>query len=212
MERKATIEEAKSLFGKNFIGQQELQAIAENFPVAVPQDIPAIQYTPKELATYATDYILVLGTAKTTSGERLNLLSLRKQYGINPDISEPCFYNQDWYLQEDFMETTLANQWYLLRKEIIPETRAILPDELLKTCIHFPPAILCAYAFFAYWFHAKEVLWQHDFVWCSDTDHNGDRIYVGKYHDIDGVNKNGFSIHRHLALRMCYGTVDALCS
>lgn len=53
-----------------------------------------------------------------------------------------------------------------------------------------------------------EKLWYHDFVWCSDVDHNGDRIYVGKYNDIDGVNKDGFSIHRHLALRLCYGCID----
>jgi hypothetical protein len=208
MERATNIEEIQRLFGKNFIGQQELQAIAEEFPVGVPQNIPDVLYTLEELKAYAADYILVLGTACMSDGEPLNLLSLRKKYGINPDISEPCFYNQDWYLQEDFMKTTLLNKWYLLKKEVISNTRAILPNELLKTNIHFPSAILCAYAFFAYRFHAKEVLWQHDFVWCSDTDHNGDRIYVGKYHDIDGVNKNGFSIHRHLALRNCYGSIN----
>ena len=31
---------------------------------------------------------------------------------------------------------------------------------------------------------------------------------LGKYHDVDGVNKNGFSIHRHLSLRPCYGCID----
>jgi hypothetical protein len=31
---------------------------------------------------------------------------------------------------------------------------------------------------------------------------------VGKCHDVDGINKNGFSIHRHLALRKCYGAVE----
>lgn len=48
------------------------------------------------------------------------------------------------------------------------------------------------------------MLWYHDFVWCEDLDHNGDRIYVAKYHDVDVINKNGFRIHRHLALRPCY--------
>ncbi|GAP72149.1 hypothetical protein SAMD00024442_25_38 [Candidatus Symbiothrix dinenymphae] len=199
------------MFGKNFIGQQELQAIAENFPVAIPRDVPAIPYAFEELKAYAADYILVLGAAKTTSGEWLNLLSLREKYGIHPDVSEPCFYNQDWYLQEDFMETTLENKWYLIRKNVFEDSRAEQPS-LLEKKHAFPSAILCAYIFFAYWFCTKETLWQYDFVWCNCTDHNGDRIYVGKYHDIDGVNKNGFSIHRHLALRRCYGAVDALCS
>ena len=79
--------------------------------------------------------------------------------------------------------------------------------ELLNENINFPTAILCVYTFFAYYYARKELLWHHDFVWCSDTDHNGDRIYVGKYHDVDEVNKNGFSIHRHLALRNCYGAI-----
>jgi hypothetical protein len=74
--------------------------------------------------------------------------------------------------------------------------------------VKFPSAILCVYAFFAYYCSYGEMLWHNDFVWCLDTDHNGDRIYVGKYHDVDGVNKNGFSIHRHLSLRSCYASVD----
>ena len=81
------------------------------------------------------------------------------------------------------------------------------PTELLKEHISFPSAILCVYTFFAYYYAQKGLLWYHDFIWCSDTDHNGDRIYVGKYHDVDGVNKNGFSIHRHLALRNCYASI-----
>jgi hypothetical protein len=108
------------------------------------------------------------------------------------------------------MMTTLENRWYLLKKNVIHETRAMSPVEIMgeHPNFHFPSAILCAYAFFACCFVRKEYLWLHDFVWCDDVDHNGDRIYVGKYHDVSGVNKNGFSIHRHLALRQCYGAVD----
>ena len=61
---------------------------------------------------------------------------------------------------------------------------------------------------FAYFYTNRKILWPYDFIWCSDFDHNGDRIYVGKYHDIDGVNKDGFSIHRHLALRICYASIN----
>jgi hypothetical protein len=129
---------------------------------------------------------------------------------MNPEIQEPCFYNQDWYLKEDFIQSTLENRWYLLKKNVIEESRAVLPDVLLKQKMSFPSAILCTYTFFAYYYAAGELLWYHDFVWCSDTDHNGDRIYVGKYHDIDDVNKNGFSIHRHLALRNCYAAINSL--
>ena len=101
----------------------------------------------------------------------------------------------------------MEDGWFLIRKNVYEDSRAVQPAELMKEYA-FPSAIRCTYAFFAAWFTAGIRLWEHDFVWCSDTDHNGDRIYVGKYHDIDGVNKNGFSIHRHLALRPCYGCID----
>jgi hypothetical protein len=210
MERRTTIAQARMLFGSNFIGAEELASVAGRLPVKLPAETPAIPYTPLELEPLAQDYLLLLGASAMLSGKPLNLLSLRELYGMNPDISEPCFYNQDWYLKEDFMTETLQEQWYLIRKNIIYETRAVQPVDIMgeHPNFHFPPAILCACAFFACCFVRKEYLWVHDFVWCDDFDHNGDRIYVGKYHDVNGVNKNGFSIHRHLSLRSCYGAVD----
>lgn len=210
MERRTTIAQAQQLFGKNFIGLQELAGIAAKFPVKLPEAAPEIPCTPQELAPLAQDYLLLLGASAMPNGKPLNLLALREHCGINPDASEPCFYNQDWYLNEDFMTTTLEDRWYLIKKNVILATRAASPSDILIKMpeLHFPSAILCAYAFFACYFARREYLWIHDFVWCDDADHNGDRIYVGKYHDVDGVNKNGFSIHRHLALRPCYGAVD----
>ena len=79
---------------------------------------------------------------------------------------------------------------------------------IISKGIKFPSAILCVFTFFAYYYSYNQMLWYHDFVWCEDVDHNGDRVYVGKYHDVDGINKNGFSIHRHLALRPCYASVN----
>ena len=149
-------------------------------------------------------YILIYGVG--INGQNITLKFLREKFGVNPDESEPCLYNQDWYMKEDFMDLVLEYRWYL--KERCLEEQCRMPGDLTQKGLVFPPAILCGYTFFAYYYARKEYLWWHDFVWCCDTDHNGDRIYVGKYHDIDGVNKNGFSIHRHLALRPCYGSVN----
>ena len=113
-------------------------------------------------------------------------------------------------MYEDFVRKTLESRWYLLKKDVLEGSRAVMPNNLLQQNIYFPSAILCVYSFFSYYLSYGKYLWYHDFVWCSDLDHNGDRIYVGKYHDIDGVNKNGFSIHRHLALRKCYAAIDSL--
>jgi hypothetical protein len=197
----------KYLTGKNFIGADELAVIASVFPVGIPSDTPVIPFSSEIIKQYAKDYIFILGVSEMTNGQPMTLLSLREHFGVNPDVSEPCFYNQDWYLKEKFMTATLENKWYLVKKDIIEESRAVQPSELIKN-YNFPSAILCAYTFFVWYFLRNEYLWAHDFIWCSDTDHNGDRIYVGKYHDVDGINKNGFSIHRHLELRMCYGAVD----
>jgi len=213
MERRTTIEKAKTLYKENFIGIKELQPFFRklDIPAELSQGIemPDIPYSTEELNKYAKDYILILGTGKI-GNINLSIRFIRDKMGINPEISEPCFYNQDWYLKENFIDTILENKWYLIRKNVFEETRAIQPDELIEKGITFPSAILCTYTFFSYYFYNDDLLWKYDFVWCSDVDHNGDRIYVGKYKDMDGINKNGFSIHRHLALRDCYSAINTI--
>lgn len=203
------ISKIKELFGRNFIGILEQKPFfkALGFGKVEIQENP-IQYTDADLQKASSEgYILIYGVGGI-NGQNITLKYLREKFGVNPDESEPCLYNQDWYMKEDFMDMTLEDRWYLIKKDVFEESRAVMPGDLTQQGLKFPPAILCGYTFFAYFYARNEYLWWHDFVWCSDTDHNGDRIYVGKYHDIDGVNKNGFSIHRHLALRPCYGSVN----
>lgn len=203
--------EVKHIFGKNFIGleDQKMYLLKLGFEVdgIVETDIV---FSDSLLKKAASDGYLLIYGLEQVGDTRITLRYLREVFGIDPILSEPCFYNQDWYLGETFMDLSLNSQWYLLRMNVYEDSRAVEPRDLMSHGIHFPPAILCAYAFFAYYYRNGEYLWWHDFVWCNDLDHNGDRIYVGKYHDIDGVNKNGFSIHRHLALRPCYAALDCL--
>ena len=204
-------EQIRQLFGVNFIGKEELNPFfkALGFGEIDLQEKP-IQYSDADLQKAASEgYILIYGVG-SINGQFITLKLLREKFGVNPDVSEPCLYNQDWYMKEDFMDLTLGDRWYLIKKDVYEESRAVMPGDLTQQGLVFPPAILCGYSFFAYYFAHNEYLWWHDFVWCCDTDHNGDRIYVGKYHDIDGVNKNGFSIHRHLALRPCYGGISVI--
>ncbi len=205
------IEKIKQLFGEKFVGREELKPFFEamGFQDCDIDDVP-INYNDEVLERAASEgYILILGVSHINENE-ISLRFIRDKFGVNPDDSEPCLYNQDWYMKEDFMDLTLDDRWYLIKKEVYENSRAIMPNDLENRGLTFPSAILCGYTFFAYYFACQEYLWWHDFVWCSDTDHNGDRIYVGKYHDIDGVNKNGFSVHRHLALRPCYGAIASI--
>lgn len=202
-------EQIRQIFGVNYIGKEELKPFfkALGFGEHEIKETP-IENSDLDLQKAAAEgYILICGV-EHINGERITLRFLRDKFGVNPDESEPCLYNQDWYLKEDFMDLTLNERWYLIKKEVFENSRGVMPADLTQRGLNFPPAILCGYTFFAYYFARNEYLWWHDFVWCCDTDHNGDRIYVGKYHDIDGVNKNGFSIHRYLALRPCYGSVN----
>jgi hypothetical protein len=206
MERTTSIAEAKDIMGDNFIGPDELTFIAEKMGIKVPSEIPIIPYGLEELKDKQKDYILILGSTQMKSGESLKLRSLRDRFGINPEKYEPCFYNQDWYLNEKFFDKPLESNWFLIRKNVFEESRGENPDEI-KNHYSFPSAILCAYSFFAYWFHAAEYLWKHDFIWCNDNDANGDRIYVGRYFDPSQLCKNGLSIHRHLKIRKNYGSI-----
>jgi hypothetical protein len=137
----------------------------------------------------------------------LTIKYLRETFGTDPQFSEPCFYNQDWYLKEDFINIQLKTGWYLIRKNIYDFSRAQDP-ELLKNNYNYPSAVLSAFVFFACWFVKKESLWKNDFIWCNDKDFNEDRIYVGRYYDKTGLSKNGFSIHRQLRIRNNYGVAD----
>lgn len=208
MER-TTIEEARLIFKENFIGIEELLLLLERFHPEIDMQlcIPEIHWNKNVLESLAKNYMLILGLP-SWGGVNLNIRNLRNVFGLDPEISEPCFYNQDWYLNEKFIDETLNFRWYLVRKNVFDESRAVDPDVLAEHDVKFPSAILCCYTFFAAWFSKHIKLWEYDFIWCDDKDHNGDRIYVGKYTDIDGINKNGFSIHRHLALRPCYSAID----
>lgn len=210
MER-TTVEEAKLIFKDNFIGPKELSNFFRQISPSLLSEInvPEIPWSKTSLQKLSDNYILILGQPSYGNID-ITIRNLRNVYGIDSDVSEPCFYNQDWYLKEDFINIPLDQRWYLVRKDTFDNTRAIDPALLIEHNVKFPPAILCCYTFFAYWSAYNKILWKYDFVWCQDTDHNGDRIYVGKYCDIDAVNKNGFSIHRHLALRNCYTAIDYL--
>lgn len=197
---------AKSIMGNNFVGLDELRKI-ESLTLELNIIEPDIHLPEELLFQRKNDYLLVLGVSRFADGCPVTIRNLKKIYGQDPEISEPCFYNQDWYEKESFIDIPMKDEWYLIRKNVYEESRAVQPDELLKK-YSFPSAITCVYTFFMAWYALGIKLWYNDFVWCSDLDHNGDRIYVGKYHDVDGINKNGFSIHRHLSLRPCYACID----
>jgi hypothetical protein len=207
MEGRTDLDKAASVFGSNFIGPESLSLFSKKIGVEIPSHIPDIPYDLDFLLTKKNDHLLFLSASKMITGVPITLLSLRDFFGIDPSFSEPCFYNQDWYINEAFANEKLYCSWNLIRKEVFEESRAINPD-LLSEMHKFPPAVLCAYIFFLYFSVTGQYLWKNDYVWCKDRDHNNDRIYVGRYSDSAGIKKNGFEIHRHLSLKPSYGAIN----
>lgn len=201
-----SVEFARSIMGRNFIGKKELETIDPPL-FLITENIPEIPFSKEGMIAHKDDYMLILGQSDFINGQPVTIRNFRVIYGVDPNIKEPCFYNQDWYENEIFIDQKMENKWYFIRKAVYADSRAVQPFDLLKKYT-FPSAIDCTYAFFVAWLSLGVKLWKEDFIWCRDTDHNGDRIYVGRYYDADKVNKNGFNVHRHLALRSCYGCID----
>lgn len=212
MERNATLDQAKEIMGRNFLGPKELLATKLFLFSGMNSfiDIPDINFSCEYLKTKASTHILFLGISQISNEEPLTLNSLRRHFGIDPFKAEPCFYNQDWYLNEPFFnKNSMEFKWYLVRKKLNDTLDGTKPESFEIPKENYPSALLIAYIFFCWYYHTKgQLLWENEYVWCSDLDSNLDRVYVGRYIDILGKNKNGFSIHRHLKLTKQYGFVD----
>lgn len=204
MERKSILKYAKEVLLNNFIGPDELRRISQRVGYSIPSEVPIIPYNIDEIDS-AT--ILVLGLGYFQDQRPINILNLRDKFGNDPNIQEPCFYNQDWYLKEDFVKKTLDYRWYLIKRNLLHESKGRNPSEF-QDKFNFPSAILCSYVFFNYYLLFNEKLWNNEYVWCADTDYNSDRIYVGCYSKPSGLNKNGFEIHRHLSIKPNYGVIE----
>lgn len=212
MERTASITRAKEIMGKNFIGPDELFSIKDQLGISFQNvhNIPTIPFPEDFLISLKDSAVLILAVPFYKDNSPLTILKLRKHFGWDPSISEPCFYNQDWYLKEPLANASPPKlNWYLLSKNLLEKSRGKAPDiieRIIPDKQKIPTAFLCSFVFFSYYIHTRgEILWKNDYLWCSDTDHYGDQIFVGRYIDPTGVNKKGFSIHRHLSIKACYG-------
>ena len=211
-----TLIEAENIMGDNFIGPAKLNKISHFFNIKNIPDtsIPEIPFSEKILRENRKEYILILGVPFNKKGKKLTIDNLRLFFSCDPKIKKPCFYNQDWYLEENFAKNqTLKFKWYLIRKVPLEKSRGKKIEEITSEFNRkesFPTAILAAFTFFAYYLLTGKILWKHDFIWCSDTDKNGDRIYVGRYEDPLGINKNGFNVHRHLSINSFYGVAPEI--
>jgi hypothetical protein len=213
MERESAYSQLKDLFGKAFLGPEEIEKVSGRLQLAasIPGGVPEIPFEMPFLKERRDTHYLFLGIPIHSDGSPLTILSLRSIFGLDPTVSEPCFYNQDWYLKEKFAAQSFRPGWYLFSRSLLESTRSKPVNEILaqpEVNGKLPSAVLCSYFFFlSYLVYGQPVI-KHDYIWNSDLDANGDRIYVGKYIDPLGINKNGWEIHRHLSIKRNYGALQ----
>ncbi|WP_027727310.1 hypothetical protein [Treponema sp. C6A8] len=201
------MEEAKAreILGKNFIGIDELKKISGTFSLEIPAAVPEISYDEVYLKNHKASHLLVLCVEKFFDCRDISIIEIKNK--IAAYEGTPCFYNQDWYLNEQFINKPLELKWLLISKSVIDESRAMPADKIVAT-YKLNSAVELTYAFFVnYFVNNAEKLWNNDYVWCSDVDDKGDQIYVGRYTDASGLNADGFEIHRHLRIKKNYGVV-----
>ena len=100
-------ETARSIMGNDFIGISDICTI-KNMKLDVekiPQEIP---YSIKTINEKKGDYILLPGVSRFTDGKFVTIRNMVRLFGKDPTIFEPCFYNQDWYEKESFIDTQAA--------------------------------------------------------------------------------------------------------
>jgi hypothetical protein len=192
-----TPEEINNLFS-NYTFDKNIEKSFESFNSDVPTDL---------YKSMTEDDLLVFIPSKFI-GLDLTLLNLVKLFGFNENAEAPCFYNQDWYYNEKFSKESVQKpRWVLLRKCILPESRGFQPNA--QSCQKLLRAVEYAYIFFVIYLKYKVILWPEDYLWTCDYDSHGDQIYVGRYYDFTGIAKNGFSIHRHLSIKINYGYIKS---
>ena len=205
MERGELYQEVKGLMGDNFISPQDINNIS-SFLGDSKYEIPIIPFSLEELESNKDTHFLIWVSDKSKSGEPINLLGLKNHFRSDPIVNEPCFYFQDWYHNEVFFNKPISAKWLLISKEIIIGSRAVSPTKL---DMELPSAVELVYVFLlTYLIFKAPVFLNSTYAWTNDLDVNNDQIYIGKYTDPLGINRNGVEIHRHLSLKLNYGAVD----
>jgi hypothetical protein len=211
MEGAASHSEARRIMGPNFLGPEEINCTGLDFLYnSGSRSLPSLPFKAEFLQSVAESHILIFGYKRTFSEELITLEFLRSKFSAEDFSKAPRFYSQDWYVKERFfLDEVLDNKWYLIKKKSIENLNGENPEVVCDNQSLFPKAILVAYTFFIWYFHKKgEILWKNNYIWCSDIDSRGDRIYVGRYSDVHGLSRDGFSIHRHLKLSSNHSFVD----
>ena len=163
---------------------------------------------PNHLLKMDSEDKIIVFIPKRIGNKDLTILNLFSLFGVREINGLPCFYNQDWYMNEEFASQPVTDpRWIVIDKNICEKSRGYQPDkESIKDILS---AVEYTYIFIITYLINQEILWKYDYIWTSDFDSHGDQIYVGRYLDKTGKTQNGFSVHRHLSIKNNYGILNS---
>ena len=119
------IEFAKKNFKNNFIGPEELKSIESKVNFDFPKKIPNINLNLSNINP--DEYILIYGCSRFHNKTKFDIKKLIEIFGYNYTKDTVCFYNQDWYSSEKFINNTPTfedNTPILNNKPIIVESKS----------------------------------------------------------------------------------------
>jgi hypothetical protein len=169
-------QKARQIMDERFLGIREL---AEYLGVILDTEelkrVVTIPFKEETLQKYKDTNLLFLGVGWDASGLRLTLNQLRK---IFPKGGEPHFdlYEEDkgsWFDLEIFARSTTPElKWYLIRTEILEESRSEGFDEqmrLLRTNEYLENAVVYVYAKILFFLARGISIFNNTFTRCDDV-------------------------------------------
>lgn len=190
----------KKKLGKNFIGPEEINLSCKDFLQFSEEDYIKIPFSLDEIGS---NELLILTSPTLKNKKSMTIANFKETFENSLHKDKVGFYNQDWYLNEKFFnENVLKLEWKRIPLHAEDQYRGVMPNH--DVVDNLPTAVLLVYTFFVYALMNEQILWPHDYLWCSDVDNENDKIYVGRYYDLSGLANPGFSIHRHLSIKSNY--------
>jgi hypothetical protein len=123
----------------------------------------------------------------------LNILGLRKIRGTTP-TAQPAFFDDSWYLNEDFARQDCPPGWHFLHENVIPDSVS-KPVNYLSSVrtkmLELPWAIEIALMLFLHYSGTGVQLLHKKHTWCRD------QASLNRFVTLGAFGKNGLFISSH---------------
>lgn len=114
----------------------------------------------------------------------VTMLKLRELFGTSKN-TQPCVYDHDWWLNEDFAKKVIREGWHLTLTKMPPETKNNSYEEqksLLTEKEELPePNEVMYFCLVNYLINDKERLLHNDYSRTNTLDSDGDVVYLGRF-------------------------------